>query len=104
VKKHRILPEAVAEIERASVWYEREREGLGTDLLAEFRERLKFALQMPHTGALAGTTPSGAIIRRFRLTRFSRYAILIAEIDGTATVLAFEHSSRRPRYWRSRVE
>jgi hypothetical protein len=59
---------------------------------------------MPRAGALAGKTPGGSEIRRFRLRRFSRYAILMADIHGVPTVLAFEHSSRRPGYWRERIE
>ena len=59
---------------------------------------------MPQTGALAGSTPGGAEIRRFRLKRFGRYALLLALIDDVPTVLAFEHSSRRPGYWRERLK
>jgi hypothetical protein len=77
---------------------------LGVELVAEFRERLAAALEMPATGALAGHTPGGKEIRRFRLQRFKRYAILLATIRGMPTVLAFEHSSRRSGYWRDRLK
>jgi len=100
---YRILPEALAELDEASTWYEEHDEGLGLDLLGEYRERLAFALKMPQAGALAGKTPGGAEIRRFRLKRFGRYAIVMARIDDRPTVLAFEHSSRRPGYWRERL-
>lgn len=53
---HRILPEALAELDEASTWYEEHEEGLGLDLVREYRERLAFALKMPQTGALAGKT------------------------------------------------
>lgn len=100
---HRVLLEALAELDDASTWYEAHERGLGLDLLTEYRERLTLALKMPQSGVLAGTTPGGSEIRRFRLKRFGRYAILMAPIDGTPTVLAFEHSSRRPGYWRDRL-
>jgi len=101
---HHILPEALAELDEASTWYEEHEEGLGLDLVGEYRERLAFALKMPQAGALAGSTPGGAEIRRFRLKRFGRYALLLALIDDVPTVLAFEHSSRRPGYWRERLK
>lgn len=104
MKRYEFLDEAAAELEEATTWYEEQRKGLGLELLAEFRERLAWALEMPTTGAPAGYTPGGSQIRRFRLRRFKRYAILLATIHGTPTVLAFEHSSRRPWYWRDRLK
>lgn len=101
---HGILPEALAELDEASTWYEEQEEGLGLALVAEYRERLAYALSVPHAGALAGTTPDGDEIRRYRFKRFRRYAILVAPVRGLPTVLAFEHSSRRPGYWHSRLK
>jgi toxin ParE1/3/4 len=103
VKAYEILDDALADLDAAATWYEEQREGLGLELVAEFRERLAFALEMPGAGAPAGHTPGGNEIRRHRLRRFKRYAILLATIDGTSTVLAFAHSSRRPGYWRDRL-
>jgi hypothetical protein len=103
VKPYNILGEATDELEVAATWYEEQREGLGLELVAEFRERLSFALEVPGTGAPAGHTPGGSEIRRFRLRRFKRYAMLLATIHDVPTVLAFEHSSRRPGYWRDRL-
>ena len=62
------------------------------------------SLRLPKSGSLVGETSCGTEIRRFRLKRFRFYAILLASINGIPTVLAFEHSSRRPEYWRDRVE
>jgi len=103
MKPHRILAEALAELDEAASWYEEQREGLGEDLVAEYRQRLASALDVPGAGALAGKTRLGTEVRRYRLKRFERFAILIAEINGVATVVAFEHSRRRPGYWRARV-
>ncbi|MBI2895553.1 MAG: hypothetical protein HYY06_18495 [Deltaproteobacteria bacterium] len=103
MKPHGIVAEALAELDEAAVWYEEQRAGLGAALIAEYRDRLALALEMPKSGSPAGATPGGSEIRRFRLERFSRYAILLATIRGIPTVLAFEHSSRRPGYWRVRL-
>lgn len=104
MKSYEILDEASDDLDAAAVWYEEQREGLGLELVAEFRERLAFALENPGLGAAGGHTPGGNEIRRFRLRKFKRYAIVMAIIDDMPTVLAFEHSSRRPGYWRDRLK
>ena len=37
---HHILPEALAELDEASTWYEEHEEGLGLDLVGEYRGAL----------------------------------------------------------------
>lgn len=101
---YKILDEATADLAAAATWYEQQREGLGLEVLVEFRQQLTAALEMLGTGAPAWYTPGGSEIHRFRLRRFKPYAILIATIDELPTVLAFEHSSRRPGYRRQRVK
>lgn len=104
MSRYQILDGAVADLGAAATWYEERREGLGRELIAEFRERVDSALELTGTGTPAGFTPGGAEIRRYRLRRFSRYAILMATIRDVPTVLAVEHSSRRPGYWRDRLK
>lgn len=104
MKSYEILDEASDDLDAAAVWYEEQRQGLGLELVAEFRERLAFALENPGLGTPRGHTPGGNEIRRFRLSKFKRYAIVMATIDEVPTVLAFEHSSRRPGYWRDRLK
>lgn len=94
---------AAGDLQDAASWYQKQQEGLGDALLLEFEQRLTAALDQPGIGTLAGHTRRGAAIRRYRLHRFDRYAILLAVIDGMPTVLAFEHSSRRPHYWSDRI-
>ncbi len=103
MRHHKIRPAALAELDEAASWYEQERQGLGMELLAEYRARLNEALLVPNAGTIATTTKKGTVVRRFHLKRFDRYSIVIAGIDGVPTVLAFEHSSRRPKYWRGRI-
>jgi hypothetical protein len=104
VKTYKIRKEAADEIAEAASWYEQHAApGLGADLIAEYETRLNTALELPGTGAIVATTAAGNPVRRYRLARFKRYAILTAEIDGCPTVLAFECSSRKPGYWHDRL-
>lgn len=102
---HRIRAEAAKELAEAAAWYEREAApGMGAALLEAYEVRLESALQSPGAGALVATTADGTPVRRYRLKRFRRYAILMAELSGIPTVLAFECSSRRPGFWQDRLK
>ncbi len=105
MRAHRIRKEAADELAEAAAWYEREAApGLGADLIAEYETRLAMGLERPGAGTIVATTSAGAPVRRYRLKRFKRYAILMVEIDGHPTVLAFECSSRKPGYWHDRLK
>jgi hypothetical protein len=54
MKPYQILDEASADLDSAATWYEEQREGLGLELVAEFRDRLAWALSMFETGAPQG--------------------------------------------------
>jgi len=102
--RYRILPPAREELRSASRWYEQQRDGLGIALIDEFEERLALALEHPQAGVIVGSTTRGLPIQRHRLARFARYSILMfVDEDGTATVLAFSHSSRNPVHWKDRM-
>jgi toxin ParE1/3/4 len=102
VTQYRSHPSALLELEEAAAWYDDQSTGLGEDLLAEFERCLAFALEMPGIGALM-PAPHGLLVRKYRLTRFDRYAIVIAFLEPLPTFIAFEHSSRRPGYWLRRL-
>ncbi len=99
--EHYILPQAVAELEEAITWYEHRQAGLGADLLEEYEALLDRALRSPRAGTPI-VTADGFPMRRYRLKRFNRYAIIMSTVRGLPTVVAFEHSSREPNYWAAR--
>ena len=101
---YQFLPEAALDLDEAVAWYEEQRPGLGIELLDEFDSCIVSAIASPGIGSPLGATSSGNKIRRYRLKRFHRYAILMATIDQVPTIIAFEHSSRRPRFWKERVK
>ena len=102
--RHNILPQALAELEEATIWYENQEQGLGLDLLNDYRAYLDQALTTKGLGSLIGSIQDGTVIRRYRLPRFDRYAIIMTTIRRTPTVIAFEHSSRKPKHWDERIE
>lgn len=65
---------------------------------------IRDALEQLETGAVVAETSAGEPIYRFHLTRFSRYAVYLRVSGSEALVLAFEHSSREPGYWKDRTD
>jgi len=102
-RQRQIRPEALIELREAAEWYEQQRQGLGGELVDEFERTLEVALAHFETSAVIAKTTAGLPIRRFRLDRFSRYAIYLVLFEEVPVVVAFEHSSREPGYWRGRL-
>ena len=103
-RRRQIRPEALIELREAAEWYEEQREGLGGELVDEFERTLEDALGRLETSAAIAKTSGGLPIRQFRLDRFSRYAIYLVVFDDVPVVVAFEHASREPGYWRNRLK
>lgn len=103
-RRRQIRPQALLELRDAAEWYEEQREGLGGDLVDELEQTLEEALKDPELSAAVATTAGGLPVRRFGLPRFSRYAIYLVVFDGVPEVVAFEHASREPGYWRDRLK
>ena len=95
-----ILDEADAELTAAADWYERERAGLGDELLVEADRVLEAIAANPNTWPLV---PGSGVVRRFLFTRFPYVAYFVVR-DDQIVVLAFGHTSRKPGYWRDRLE
>ena len=91
-----VRPEAEVDAFEAASWYEREREGLGSDFLARVRRvftriesgPLQFPLVM-------------ADIRRALLGRFP-FAVFFFVDDRAAIVIAVMHLHRHPDSWEGR--
>lgn len=102
MRRYRSHRQALRELEEAAAWYEEQRSGLGEELLAEFERCMALALEVPGIGSPTRTA-SGVVVRKYRLDRFERYAIVLAFTGEEPTMVAFEHSSRRPGYWIRRL-
>lgn len=92
--------EANAELTAAAEWYDREREGLGDDLLAEAGWVLDAIAESPTTWPFVS---GSKVVRRFLFERFPYIAYFVIG-DQVVLVMAFGHTSRRPGYWRRRLK
>jgi toxin ParE1/3/4 len=90
-------PEAQEDLDQAIEWYEKQRAGLGTQLLAAVREVIERLQWRPESYpiTLRGT-------RRALTRRFPYHVIYRVEAERIVIVAVF-HSSRDPQGWHGRV-
>ena len=99
----RILDEAASELDAAVAYVEGEREGYGQILLDEYAEKLQQIRRLPQSAPALLDAPRGYALRAFSLRRF-RYSIIVGEVEGVPTIIAFAHQSRAPGYWYERLK
>ena len=100
MKTLRVLPEAEAEIEASTVWYESKRAGLGAEFLAMLDEALEEIADAPLAVQL---WREGAPWRRKVLRRFP-YVIFLTVGSDLIEIVAVAHARRRPGYWVNRPQ
>jgi hypothetical protein len=90
-------PDALAELERAKVWYDAQRPGLGGSFFYEITAAVSRIRETPNTWQeyKRGT-------RRFLLHRFP-FAVIYSQHSNSLLVVAIMHLKRRPGYWQSRL-
>ena len=91
------LPEAFAEVERATGDYEAASAGLGVRFRRELESACAGIVQHPRLWRMR---PGG--FRRVNLPGFPDYIAFIAD-EKVAPVVAVAHSARRPGYFRNRM-
>jgi plasmid stabilization system protein ParE len=89
--------EVKGEVDDACAWYERQREGLGEEFLAEVEEVLNRVQQNPEAHAVIYRGVRRALVRRFS------YAVYYRLDPTRIEVIAVQHSKRDPTRWRSRT-
>ena len=92
-----VRPEAALDALEAASWYDSEREGLGTEFLAELRATFARIEEGPLRFPLVFREFRRAILHRFPFGVF-----FIVEGD-LATVLAITHLHRHPSMWQTRA-
>ena len=94
----RFLPAARQELADAVAWYDQQRDGLGDELLREFRLAVGRIQVFPRAWpALSVRT------RRCRTSRFP-YGVVYQIRDDGILVVAIMHLSRKPGYWQDRLD
>jgi plasmid stabilization system protein ParE len=91
-------PDAAQELIEAAAYYERQVPGLGERFGAEVHLATELLLAHPELGAVVDPD-----LRRFVLRRFP-YALIYSVSSDALRVQVVAHHSRRPNYWRSRLE
>lgn len=81
----------------AADWYDKQRPGLGAELLDAFAEVFTAIRQQPELHP-----PVLFDVRRVNCTRFP-YAVYFVSEATRVTIVAVVHHRRHPRFWQSRV-
>lgn len=88
---------AETEIKEAYHWYEKRREGLGSDILLCIEEKLEQISKNPELYPLVHKNVRRALIHRFP------YGIFYINEKSRIVIIAFFHASRNPRSWKQRT-
>lgn len=91
-------PEAELELIEAAAYYELQVPGLGERFGAEVRRATDLLLKHPEIGPRVD-----AELRRFVLDRFP-YTLIYSVSSDVLRVIVVAHQSRRPGYWRTKVD
>ncbi|MBM4262846.1 MAG: hypothetical protein FJ145_15630 [Deltaproteobacteria bacterium] len=97
-----VLTEAEDELIAAARWYERQRTGLGQESRSAIADAMERLIEAPQAAAPVLTVPLSLGARQVFVKRFPYSIIFIEQED--IWIVAFAHQSRRPGYWRDRVE
>jgi toxin ParE1/3/4 len=103
VKPVRVEPEAKQELAAAAAWYEKRREGLGLELLAEVDAAFTAIARSPSRFPFYPRVARELGVRRAGARRFP-YSIAFIELPAVVRVLAVAHERRRPGYWAGRLK
>jgi len=95
---YRFLPPAEEEVIGASLFYRAASEELGQDFLDEVQSVVDLLREQPKLGRSVGRGLRRALLKRFP------FALIYAYESDIILVVAVAHQSRRPRYWRRRID
>lgn len=90
-------PYALAELERAKRWYDRQRHGLGESFFEESATAITRIQEAPNTWP-----EFRRVTRRFLVHRFP-FAVVYSQRANSVLIVAVMHLKRRPDYWQSRL-
>jgi hypothetical protein len=87
---------AKAELNSAARRYNKERDGLGDELVAAINTKVKLILELPETWPRIGECRA-ILLRRFK------FRVVYRRVgEELIQIVAFAHTSREHMYWRNR--
>jgi len=92
-----VRPAAARDIERAHLWYESRRPGLGEEFLQALNAARDRVIERPDAFPVLHRATRRALIRR----RFP-YALFYRVYGDTIVIVACMHAKRNPRRWQRR--
>jgi plasmid stabilization system protein ParE len=92
-----IRPEAEADLADAYTWYDRQRKGLGIDLIREVERKLDDLQSLPESFPIVYRDVRRALTKRFP------YGIYFVVDDTRIVVIAIFHAKRNPKTWQRRI-
>jgi toxin ParE1/3/4 len=98
----RLHPAALIELDEIVDYLEGERPGFGALLFDEVTRKVAQAARWPRSGAPVAGFAVRRDVRQYIVGRFS-YVVVTAIVRDERLVIAVAHTSRKPRYWSSRV-
>lgn len=98
-----VLDEAEDELIAAERWYENRRPGLGREFRLAIDEAMERLDAAPLAASPVLSVPISLGARQVIVKRFP-YSVIFVEHESNLWVVAFAHQSRRPGYWRNRLD
>ena len=93
---YKFHPDADAELEEASLFYESRMAGLGKSFAAEVERTISLVREFPEAGSSVGPARRRVVIARFP------YSVVYRQDPDAIVIVAVAHQRRRPGYWRRR--
>jgi plasmid stabilization system protein ParE len=102
MKQIKIGKDAAREFEEAAAWYEKEQPVLGEKFIDAFESALELLGETnpPLTPCLGDAGSIGA--KKLILHKFP-FSMIVHEMEELMIVVALAHHSRKPGYWKDRV-
>jgi hypothetical protein len=97
MKPLRVRPEAEIDAFEVALWYESERNGLGSEFLDEVREVFGHIEELPLRFPIVSEGIRRAMLRRFP------FGVFFAVDDERSTIIAVMHLHRDPGSWERRL-
>ena len=84
-------------------YYEDTRPGLGLEFMRLVEGKVRLIAEHPGVGAIVPLHRQRTAVRRFAMGRFP-YLVIYAIREDVIFIIALAHTSRRPLYWRRRLQ